>query len=95
MANTPRPKKHQNDIQTIDNEDRALKFIEGAGKVDQAPEPTIPEEPAKAAKKGPPKPIIIRGIDDELLSRLEGEAKRRRVSRSALIRMLLVEHLPE
>lgn len=95
MAIAARPKRDQNDIQSIDNEDLAFKFIEGAGKGDQAPQPTTPEEPAKPAKKEPPKPIIIRGIDDELLRRLEGEAKRRRVSRSALIRLLLVEHLPE
>jgi hypothetical protein len=41
------------------------------------------------------KPIIVRGIDAELMERLDREAKRRRVSRAAMVRMLLAEHLPE
>ena len=80
-----KPKRNQADIGST-SEDAALKFIEGA-------------EPAKAAPpartKAEAKPVLVRGIDGELLDRLDREAARRRVSRAAMIRMLLVEHLPE
>jgi len=89
MAITSKPKKHQNDITAISNDDPALKFIEGAGKTEQQPAP----EPEKIVPD--PKPIIVRGIDAELMERLDREAARRRVSRAAMVRMLLAEHLPE
>jgi hypothetical protein len=89
MAITAKPKKHQNDITPVSSDDPALKFIEGAGKAETLPE-TPAEEPEKVAK-----PIIVRGIDAELMERLDREAKRRRVSRAAMVRMLLAEHLPE
>lgn len=89
MTITPKPKKHQNDIDLSSNEDSALKFIESAGQ--PVAQPTTP--PAKVATD--PKPIIVRGIDVELMERLDREAARRRVSRAAMVRMLLVEHLPE
>jgi hypothetical protein len=89
MAITAKPKKHQNDIAPISNDDPALKFIEGAGK---AAEPTPQPEPVKVEAA---KPIIVRGIDAELMERLAREAARRRVSRAAMVRMLLAEYLPE
>jgi hypothetical protein len=92
MAITAKPKKHQNDISPISSDDPALKFIEGAGKAEKPPE-TPPAEPVRVVPD--PKPIIVRGIDAELMERLDREAKRRRVSRAAMVRMLLAEHLPE
>jgi hypothetical protein len=89
MAITAKPKKHQNDISPISSDDPALKFIEGAGKTETPPETPL-AEPVKVAK-----PIIVRGIDAELMERLDREAARRRVSRAAMVRMLLAEYLPE
>jgi hypothetical protein len=89
MAIAAKPKKHQNDIDTSSNEDPALKFIESAGQ----PVMQTVTTPTKVAAD--PKPIIVRGIDEELMERLDREAARRRVSRAAMVRMLLVEHLPE
>jgi hypothetical protein len=88
MALVAKPKKHQSDIAPVSADDPALKFIEGAGKTE-----TSPAEPVKAVPD--PRPIIVRGIDAELMERLDREAKRRRVSRAAMVRMLLAEHLPE
>lgn len=93
MAITSKPKKHQTDISSISSDDPALAFIEGAGKTEQPPEPTTPAPPEKAVPD--PKPIIVRGIDAELMERLDREAARRRVSRAAMVRMLLADHLPE
>lgn len=93
MAIASRPKKHQNDMAPLSNDDPALKFIEGAGKSEQTPEVLAPEPEIEAREVA--KPIIVRGIDAELMRRLDAEAKRRRVSRAAMVRMLLVEHLPE
>jgi hypothetical protein len=82
MAIGAKPKRNQTDIVPA-SDDAALKFIAGAGQVEP--------KPAKVEAK----PIIVRGIDAELMARLDREAARRRVSRAAMVRMLLVEHLPE
>jgi hypothetical protein len=87
MAIVTKPKKQQNDI-VSSSDDPALKFIEGAGKA-AAPAP----EPEKSEPEH--KPIMVRGIDPVLMERLDREAARRRVSRAAMVRMLLAEHLPE
>ena len=92
MAIVTKPKKYQNDIVPLSN-DPALKSIEGAGKTDQQSETPV-HEPVPE-KEPNAKPIIVRGIDAELMRRLDAEAKRRRVSRAAMVRMLLAEHLPE
>jgi hypothetical protein len=89
MAIVTKPKKHQNDIVPASNDDPALAFIEGAGKAEPVPSPE-PEKPEPETK-----PIMVRGIDPELMDRLDREAARRRVSRAAMVRMILAEHLPE
>ena len=61
----------------------AMKYIQGAGK-----EP-IGDERVMA------KPILLRNIDIELMARLDAEAKRRRFTRTAMIRTLMLENLPE
>jgi hypothetical protein len=91
MAIGAKPKRNQADIAPV-SEDAALKFIEGAGR-EPEPEPAKVTSPAKARAEA--KPILVRGIDGELLERLDREAARRRVSRAAMVQMLLVEHLPE
>jgi hypothetical protein len=88
MAIVTKPKKQQNDI-VSQSDDPALKFIEGAGKAEPTPAPE-PEKPEPEHK-----PIMVRGIDPALMERLDREAARRRVSRAAMVRMLLAEHLPE
>jgi hypothetical protein len=89
MAIGSKPKRNQTDITKISPDDAALKFIAGAGEPVQAPpEPAIPEPELPTA-------IIVRGFDAELMRRLNAEAARRRVSRAAMVRMLLAEHLPE
>ena len=91
MAIGAKPKRNQSDIGTT-SEEAALKFIEAAGKT---PEPEAAKAAPPTRGKAEAKPVLVRGIDDELLDRLDREAARRRVSRAAMIRMLLVEHLPE
>jgi hypothetical protein len=93
MAIATRPKKHQSDIAPLSNDEPALKFIEGADKTE--PQPETPAHKPEPEKEPDAKPIIVRGIDAELMRRLDAEAKRRRVSRAAMVRMLLAEHLPE
>jgi hypothetical protein len=91
MAITSKPKRNQSDIVPKSDDDPALKFIAGAGQTEPEPVKVEPPAPVKAETK----PIIVRGIDGELMERLDREAARRRVSRAAMVRMLLVEHLPE
>jgi len=91
MAIVAKPKKHQNDILPVSSNDPAIKFIEAAGQgSEKAIEPTT-----ETATKSEAKPIIVRGIDAKLMDRLDREAACRRVSRAAMVRMLLAEHLPE
>jgi hypothetical protein len=92
MASAARPKKHQNDVVPVSNDDPTFKFIESAGRTGQPPE-TPTAAPVKETRDA--KPIIVRGIDAELMERLDREAARRRVSRAAMVRMLLAEYLPE
>ena len=88
MAIGAKPKRHQVDIVPA-SDDAALKFIEGAGGATQ-PDP----EPVKVEDQAP-KSIIVRGLDAELMRRLDEGAARRRVSRAAMVRMILAEHLLE
>jgi len=92
MASAARPKKHQNDVAPVSNDDPTLKFIESAGPTGQPPK-TPTAAPVKETRDT--KPIIVRSIDAELMERLDREAARRRVSRAAMVRMLLAEYLPE
>ena len=86
MAIGAKPKRRQVDIVPA-SDDAALKFIEGAdGATQPAPEPATVEDQA-------PRSIIVRGLDAELMRRLDEEAARRRVSRAAMVRMILAEHL--
>jgi len=87
MAITSKPKRNQTDIVPPSDDDPALKFIAGAGQAEPEPAKVEPTAPRKA------KPILIRGIDCELLERLDEEAARRRVSRAAMVRMILAERL--
>lgn len=79
-----KPSRYTNAIQTQDKP--ALEFIsrsdDGASAV-----------PKKQDAEN--KPMMIRGITPVLKRRIEAEAKRRSVTASAVVRMILLENLPE
>ena len=82
----PIPKKPSRYTSAIQTKDKpALEFIsrsdDGASAVPKKPEPEA-------------KPMMIRGITQSLRRRINEEAKRRSVTASAAIRMVLLDHLP-
>jgi hypothetical protein len=82
MAIASKPKRPLSDTSKPD----PMEFIQGAGRLieEDAPKPT------KRRKE----PVIIR-FDDEILSRLDQAAAKRGLSRAALVRLLVMEHLPD
>jgi hypothetical protein len=67
-----------------------LEFIAGAEKEEQAPPHEEPIEPQKRRKE----PVIIR-FDEKTLHQIDQAAEKRGLSRAALVRMLVIEHLPD
>jgi hypothetical protein len=67
-----------------------MEFIQGAEQqqVEKAQQDAVP--PRRARKE----PVIIR-FDAETLSRLDQAAIKRGLSRAALVRLLVMEHLPD
>ena len=55
MASAARPKKHQNDVVPVSNDDPTFKFIESTGRTGQPPE-TPTAAPVKETRDA--KPII-------------------------------------
>lgn len=68
-------------------------FINGAGNPPApAPEP-VAEEPKKKPKDK--KERVVLHFDADILERLDREAGRRHISRGAMVRQLIAEHVPE
>lgn len=79
MAIAKKPVRDRSDIAIPD----PMAFIEGAGR----PQP----EQARRKRK---EPVIIR-FDDDTLKRVDQAATKRGLSRAALVRMLVIENLPD
>jgi hypothetical protein len=86
MAITTMPKRIRNDAAKPDPMD----FIHGARQV-TAEQTSENSQPSKRRRK---EPVIIR-FDDDILSRLDQAAAKRGLSRAALVRLLVMEHLPD
>ena len=87
MAIAARPKRNLTNTEKPD----PMEFIQGAELQtgDKAAEDR--EQPSKRRRK---EPVIIR-FDDEILFRLDQAAAKRGLSRAALVRLLVMEHLPD
>lgn len=81
MPMPPKPKRNTNAIQTLDK--AARDYISRS------------DDGAAAVPDAEPKPMMIRGITPSLRRRIEAEAKRRSVTASAVVRMVLLENLPQ
>lgn len=79
MAIVKRPVRDRRDSARPD----PMAFIEGAGQ---------PE--AVSARRKRKEPVIIR-FDDDTLKRVDQAAAKRGLSRAALVRMLVIENLPD
>jgi hypothetical protein len=79
MTIVKKPLRNRSDIGTPD----PMAFIEGAGR----PQP----EQARRRRK---EPVIIR-FDDDTLKQVDQAANKRGLSRAALVRMLVIENLPD
>lgn len=62
----------------------AKRFVEGADN----PEPDLPKERKKKER-------VVLHFDLDILERLDREAARRHISRGAMVRQLIAEHVPE
>ena len=88
MAIAKRPKGGQSDVAKPD----PMAFIQGANRPSEEP-PALEPNPSSAPRKRK-EPVIIR-FDDETLSRVDRAAAKRGLSRAALVRMLVIENLPD
>ena len=79
MTIAKKPVRHLSDIALSD----PMMFIEGAGR-------SQPEQARRKRKE----PVIIR-FDDDTLKRVDQAATKRGLSRAALVRMLVIENLPD
>jgi Ribbon-helix-helix protein, copG family len=86
MAITPRPKRGSTETAKPD----PIEFIQGA----ERPEGTAAGGSAKRAKRARKEPVIIR-FADETLRQIDAAAAKRGLSRAALVRLLVIEHLPD
>ena len=68
-----------------------MEFIHGAGREESDQATPDDPHPSKRRRK---EPVIIR-FDDEILSRLDRAAAKRGLSRAALVRLLVMEHMPD
>jgi Ribbon-helix-helix protein, copG family len=85
MAIAKKPKRGLAEITQPD----PMAFIQGA---EHREEPS----PLESEKTRPPRkePVIIR-FDDETLKQIDQAARKRGLSRAALVRMLVIENLPD
>jgi predicted DNA binding CopG/RHH family protein len=79
MTIAKKPQRYLSDTARPD----PMAFIEGAGQ---------PE--AEQARRKRKEPVIIR-FDDDTLKRVDQAAAKRGLSRAALVRMLVIENLPD
>ena len=87
MAIATRPKQNLTDIVKPD----PMEFIQG-GELPTGD--TATEGRSQPSKRRRKEPVIIR-FDDEILSRLDQAAAKRGLSRAALVRLLVMEHIPD
>jgi predicted DNA binding CopG/RHH family protein len=87
MAIAAKPKRQQTDSAAPDPMD----FIHGAESQQKALEAQADPQPAKRPRK---EPVIIR-FDETTLTRIDQAASKRGLSRAALVRMLVIENLPD
>jgi hypothetical protein len=82
MAIAQRPKRPRDEG---DSPPDPMAFIQAAER---------PRAEPDAARRKRKEPVIIR-FDDDTLKRVDRAAAKRGLSRSALVRMLVIEHLPD
>ena len=87
MAIAAKPKRRQTEAAAPDPMD----FIHGAESQQKTPEAQADPQPAKRPRK---EPVIIR-FDETTLTRIDQAASKRGLSRAALVRMLVIENLPD
>ena len=88
MAIVTRPKRNPIDTAKPD----PMEFIHGAGREES--DQAIQDDPHPSKRRRRKEPVIIR-FDDEILSRLDRAAAKRGLSRAALVRLLVMEHMPD
>jgi hypothetical protein len=86
MVIAAKPKRAASDAPTPD----PMQFIEGAENW-QKDDPAVTRAPMQKRRK---EPVIIR-FDEKTLSQIDQAAAKRGLSRAALVRMLVIEHLPD
>ncbi len=87
MAIARKPKRDLAEVVKPD----PMAFIEGAEH--RQVEPVVEPEPEPARRKRK-EPVIIR-FDNDTLERVDRAATKRGLSRAALVRMLVIENLPD
>jgi hypothetical protein len=87
MAIARKPKRDRAEVAQSD----PMAFIHGAEHRQVEPEDAPEPEPARRKRK---EPVIIR-FDEDTLQRVDRSAAKRGLSRSALVRMLVIENLPD
>jgi|tagenome__1003787_1003787.scaffolds.fasta_scaffold18545357_2 hypothetical protein len=87
MAITKKPQRNQDETAKPD----PLAFIQGAHHAQPNAEAVPEAEPGKRKRK---EPVIIR-FDENTLELIDRAATKRGLSRAALVRMLVIENLPD
>jgi hypothetical protein len=87
MAIAAKPRRYLTDTATPD----PMAFIQG---VEQPTPDRAAIDTSQTSRRRRKEPVIIR-FDDEILSRLDQAAAKRGLSRAALVRLLVMEHLPD
>ena len=87
MVIAPKPKRAPVNTETAD----PMAFIQGAAH-HQTDQISSPEGQGGGRKRK--EPVIIR-FDEETLRKVDRAAAKRGLSRAALVRMLVIEHLPD
>ena len=88
MAIAPKPKRPASDVASPPD---PMAFIQGAEHQQTGPATHTEGQAGRARRK---EPVIIR-FDEETLKRVDKAAAKRGLSRAALVRMLVIEHLPD